>query len=238
MHSNSYTLIFTMVITIVLAFFLSLADSSLKEMRERNIEVDIRKNILSSLGFSSTDDLPWTNENVKTIFQNSIISFVVDSSGSIVENKFPQDINPKVDFDLYPIYKRVTNNVTEGYSIPISGKGLWGTMFGYFSIEADGATAKGITFYKHIETPGLGGEVDKPWFQNNFVGKRFIDENGNLVGIQTVKGQVDETSDEAYHLVDGISGATMTSRGLNQFLLKDLKLYDLYFSKIRSGRNS
>ena len=70
MHSNSYTLIFTMVITIVLAFFLSLADSSLKEMRERNIEVDIRKNILSSLGFSSTDDLPWTNENVKTIFQN------------------------------------------------------------------------------------------------------------------------------------------------------------------------
>ena len=238
MHSNRYTLIFTMVITIVLAFFLSLADSSLIEMRERNIEVDIRKNILSSLGFSSTDDLPWTNENVKTIFQNSIISFVVDSSGSIVENKFPQDINPKVDFDLYPIYKRVTNNVTEGYSIPISGKGLWGTMFGYFSIEADGATAKGITFYKHIETPGLGGEVDKPWFQNNFVGKRFIDENGNLVGIQTVKGQVDETSDEAYHLVDGISGATMTSRGLNQFLLKDLKLYDPYFSKIRSGRNS
>ena len=49
-------------------------------------------------------------------------------------------------------------------------------MYGYFSIEADGATAKGITFYAHIETPGLGGEVDKPWFQNNFVGKRFVDE--------------------------------------------------------------
>ena len=62
----------------------------------------------------------------------------------------------------------------------------------------------------------------------------FVDENGNLVGIQTVKGQVDETSEDAYHLVDGISGATMTSRGLNQFLLKDLKFYDPFFSKIRS----
>ena len=237
MHSNRYTIIFTMVITIVLAFFLSMADSSLYDKYQKNVEVDIRKNILTSLGFSPTDDLPWTSENVESIFKSSIVGFVVDNSGSIVENKLPQDIDTNVDLNLYPIYKRVSNNVTQGYSIPISGKGLWGTMFGYFSIESDGETAKGITFYKHIETPGLGGEVDKPWFQNNFVGKRFVDENGTLIGIQTVKGQVDETSREAYHLVDGISGATMTSKGLNQFLLKDLKFYDPYFSKIRSKGN-
>ena len=234
MHSNRYTLLFTAIVTVVLAFLLSIVDSSLKEKYEKNVEVDIRKNILISLGFSSTDVLSMNNENVESIFQNSIVGFVVDNSGSIVENKLPQDIDPNLDLNLYPIYKRVSNNVTEGYSIPISGKGLWGTMFGYFSIEPDGSTAKGITFYQHIETPGLGGEVDKPWFQNNFVGKRFVDENGNLIGIQTVKGQVDETSEEAYHLVDGISGATMTSRGLNQFLLKDLKFYDPFFSKIRS----
>ena len=71
MHSNRYTLIFAMAITIVLAFFLSLADSSLKDKYEKNVEVDIRKNILLSLGFSPTDDLPWTNENVESIFQNS-----------------------------------------------------------------------------------------------------------------------------------------------------------------------
>ena len=234
MHSNRYTLLFTAIVTVVLAFLLSIVDSSLKEKYEKNVEVDIRKNILISLGFSSTDVLSMNNENVESIFQNSIVGFVVDNSGSIVENKSPQDIDPNLDLNLYPIYKRVSNNITEGYSIPISGKGLWGTMFGYFSIEPDGSTAKGITFYQHIETPGLGGEVDKPWFQNNFVGKRFVDENGNLIGIQTVKGQVDETSEEAYHLVDGISGATMTSRGLNQFLLKDLKFYDPFFSKIRS----
>ncbi|MBT4150001.1 MAG: FMN-binding protein, partial [Candidatus Marinimicrobia bacterium] len=102
----------------------------------------------------------------------------------------------------------------------------------------DGATAKGITFYKHIETPGLGAEVDKPWFQQNFVGKRFIDKEGNLIGIQTVKGKVDNSSDEAYHQVDGITGATMTSRGLNKFLLKDLKYYNSYFEQIRKSIKS
>ena len=71
MHSNRYTLIFAMTITIVLAFFLSLADSSLKEKYEKNVEVDIRKNILISLGFSPTDVLLMNNKNVESIFQNS-----------------------------------------------------------------------------------------------------------------------------------------------------------------------
>ena len=86
MHSNRYTLLFTAIVTIVLAFLLSIVDSSLKEKYESNVEVDIKKNILRSLGFRSSDDLPWTNEDVESIFQNSIVSFVVDNSGSIVEN--------------------------------------------------------------------------------------------------------------------------------------------------------
>ena len=128
-----------------------------------------------------------------------------------------------IDLNLYPIYKRVSNNVTQGYSIPISGKGLWGTMFGYFSIESDGATAKGITFYAHKETPGLGGEEDKAWFQNNFIGKKFINEKGDLIGIKVVKGKADPSSD---YEVDGISGATITSKGLESFLVEDLKKYE------------
>ena len=147
----------------------------------------------------------------------------------------PKDINPDKDLKEFPIYKRVSGDQVEGYSIPISGKGLWGTMYGYFSIEPDGATAKGITFYSHIETPGLGAEVDKPWFQNNFPGKKFVDPNGKLIGIQAIKGGVDNTSPEAYHQVDGISGATMTTNGLNSFLYEGLKNYDPYLSKVRSS---
>ena len=235
MHSNRYTLIFTTMITMILAFILSSVFSSLDDLTQKNIQADIKKNILSSLDFSPTVEDPWTVENVEEIFNESIVSFVVNSLGEVVPNKLPEDIDPKIDQDLFPLYKKVVDGNIDGFAIPISGKGLWGTMYGYFAIEPDGATAKGITFYRHIETPGLGAEVDKPWFQQNFVGKRFIDNDGNLVGIQTVKGKVDESSDEAYHLVDGITGATMTSRGLNQFLLKGLQTYNPYFDQIRKG---
>jgi len=235
MHSNRYTLIFTTMITMVLAFILSSVFSSLDALTQKNIQADIKKNILSSLDFSPSVKAPWTVENVEEIFNESIVSFVVNSSGKVVPNKLPEDIDPKLEKDLFPLYKKVVDGNIDGFAIPISGKGLWGTMYGYFAIEPDGATAKGITFYRHIETPGLGAEVDKPWFQQNFVGKRFIDDDGNLVGIQTVKGKVDESSDEAYHLVDGITGATMTSRGLNQFLLKGLQTYNPYFDQIRKG---
>ena len=235
MHSNRYTLIFTTMITMILAFILSSVFSSLDDLTQKNIQADIKKNILSSLGFSPSIEAPWTVENVEEIFNESIVSFVVNSLGEVVPNKLPEDIDPKIDQDLFPLYKKVVDGKIDGFAIPISGKGLWGTMYGYFAIEPDGATAKGITFYRHIETPGLGAEVDKPWFQQNFVGKRFIDNDGNLVGIQTVKGKVDESSDEAYHLVDGITGATMTSRGLNQFLLKGLQTYNPYFDQIRKG---
>ena len=235
MHSNRYTLIFTTMITMVLAFILSSVFSSLDALTQKNIQADIKKNILSSLDFSPSVEAPWTVENVEEIFNESIVSFVVNRSGKVVPNKLPEDIDPKLEKDLFPLYKKVVDGNIDGFAIPISGKGLWGTMYGYFAIEPDGATAKGITFYRHIETPGLGAEVDKPWFQQNFVGKRFIDDDGNLVGIQTVKGKVDESSDEAYHLVDGITGATMTSRGLNQFLLKGLQAYNPYFDQIRKG---
>ena len=228
MHSNRYTLLFTAIITIVLASLLSLADSSLKEKFERNVDVDIKKNILGSLGFEASDDSPWTNEDVESIFQNSIVGFVVDNSGFVVEDKLPEDIDPSIDLDLFPIYKRVSNNITEGYSIPISGKGLWGTMYGYFSIEADGATAKGITFYSHIETPGLGGEVSKKWFQSNFIGKEIY-ENNNLNSVKVAKaGYADKNS---LYEVDGISGATITSNGVTTFLLRDLKRYEKYFMR-------
>ena len=133
----------------------------------------------------------------------------------------------------FPLYIKIINNSIDGYAIPISGKGLWSTLHGYFALENDGSTVKGIRFYKHGETPGLGGEVEKDWFTNNFVGKRITDMNGRLVSIQSIKGQVDTSSPNAYHQVDGISGATMTTKGLNEFLMNDLKKYDSFFHKIR-----
>ena len=143
----------------------------------------------------------------------------------------PKSIDPEIDIENFPIYVDKKDGSINGYAIPISGKGLWSTLYGYFAIEPDGITAKGITFYAHKETPGLGGEVDKPWFQNNFIGKKFIDENGKLIGIKIVKGKADP--ENAYE-VDGISGATITSKGLESFLIDDLKKYEPFFRKIRN----
>ncbi len=238
-QSNTYTLIFTAIITIILGFVLSLVSESLRERQEINVAIDAKKNILKSLDFVETEEEPWTNERIQFLFDEYIVSFVIDAFGNRVEGMEIVELDPKIHTDLYPIYSRIgLGNIIEGYSIPISGKGLWSTLYGYFALEADGFTVKGIKFYKHGETPGLGGEVDKDWFTSNFIGKRIIDDSGKLVSIQIVRGEVDETASGAYRQVDGISGATMTTKGLNGFLMSDLQKYNPFFNRIRTGSDS
>jgi len=231
MHSNSYTIVFTSIVTIILGGFLSVAAGTLKEIQELNVENDSKKNILSSLGYEPDSDQLWTSDDITKLFELNIEAYVLNSNGERT-NTDPASINTEVDKENLPIYVDKKDGIVNGYAIPISGKGLWSTLYGYFAIEPDGVTAKGITFYAHKETPGLGGEVEKPWFQNNFVGKRFIDEDGNLVGIKVIKGKADPGSP---YEVDGISGATITSKGLESFLVDDLEKYEPFFRKIRSG---
>ena len=190
------------------------------------------------MDFSPTQENPWNAEVVQALFQDFIDGIVVDKAGNLVEGKHPDDLNPDIDVDLYSVYIKKMNGEVDGYAIPISGKGLWSTLYGYFAVEPDGETVKGITFYKHGETPGLGGEVEKEWFLENYIGKRFVDDEGNLVSIQIIKGKVDETSTDAFHQVDGISGATMTTKGVNNFLVKNLQNYEPFFRQIRAGRDN
>jgi len=233
MQSNAYTLIFTSITTIILGFLLSFVSISLKDTQQINEDIDIMKNILYSLEFSEKDE-PWTGEEVKKLFDSSIIQKVVSVDGEVIDDLLPSEIPSDKMETQFPLYIKVVNNSIDGYAIPISGKGLWSTLYGYLALENDVSTVKGIRFYKHKETPGLGGEVDKDWFTNNYVGKKIIDKNGGLVSIQSIKGQVDSLSPDAYHQVDGISGATMTTKGLNEFLMNDLIKYDSFFQKVRA----
>jgi Na+-transporting NADH:ubiquinone oxidoreductase subunit C len=236
MRSNTYTLVFISIVTIVLGFFLALAADGLRDLQNLNVENDMKKNILLSLGFKPGDETPWSSDDIQKLFQENIETLVLDASGQRTE-KDPKEIDTEKDVELLPIYlKKIGDNV-EGYAIPIAGKGLWSTLFGYFAIEPDGRTVKGITFYKHGETPGLGGEVDKAWFQQNFIGKRFVDENDQLLGIHVIKGKVQSDDLEAYHKVDGISGATMTGKGLQNFLKDDLAKYEPFFKQVRGQQS-
>ena len=236
MRSNTYTIVFTSIVTIILGFFLALAADGLRELQNLNVENDMKKNILLSLGFKPGGEIPWTSDEIQELFEENIEAIVLDASGQKT-NKDPKDIDTEKDVDFLPIYMTKFGEDVGGYAIPIAGKGLWSTLYGYFSVEPDGRTVKGITFYKHGETPGLGGEVDKAWFQQNFIGKRFVDDNDQLLGIHVIKGKVQSDDREAYHKVDGISGATMTGKGLQNFLKDDLEKYEPFFKQMR-GRQS
>ena len=225
MRSDAYTITFTTIVTVVLGLGLSYTADSLRDRQILNEELDIKKNILSVLGYKQ--DTPWTDEEVQSLYDRNINEIRIDEVGSVFDEV------DKSDNFAYTIYQSRENNKVTGYAIPIAGKGLWGTMYGYFAIEPDAETVKGITFYKHKETPGLGAEVDKDWFKNNFIGKKLTDKNGELVSIEVVKGYVSKTDPDALHKVDGISGATITGTGLTTFLKSDLEKYEPYFARVR-----
>ena len=100
--------------------------------------------------------------------------------------------------------------------LPIRGYGLWGTLYGYISIEDDFNTVSGIEFYDHKETPGLGAEVDNPKWKAQWKGKKIYKDN--KVNLAVIKGKVEADDSESTYKIDGLSGATITSRGVTNMV--------------------
>lgn len=119
--------------------------------------------------------------------------------------------------------------------IPVHGYGLWSTLYGFLALEGDGNTVAGLGFYSHAETPGLGGEVDNPRWKSQWVGKRVFDAQGKPA-VELVKS-VDPKDPKAIHRVDGLSGATLTSNGVENLLLFWLgeKGFGSYLANLRAG---
>jgi len=235
MHSNRYTLFFVFIITVVLGTLLSVTKENLKLKQEDNLRADVNKTILRSLDFSEEEDNPWSNEKVEEIFNNSIVGLCVDSEGNKIDNVVLEEIDIEKDIERLPVYLKVIDDELQGVALPVAGKGLWSTLFGYIALAPDLDTVLGIQFYKHGETPGLGGEVEKEWFTNNFIGKKIRNVEGEIIGIKVLKGKVDDSKEDAIHQVDGISGATVTSNGVTIFLKDDLKRYEAYLNEIREN---
>lgn len=212
------------VVCVVCSLLLSVAASSLKERQDINIENDRKLNVLKAFGVDVIDPATGkkiSGEKINDYFKNNITEKYVDDTGAYVTAGTA---------GAHVVYE--WNDASgKRYAIPTSGKGLWSTLYGYLALDADLNTVLGITFYKHGETPGLGGEVEKDWFQTQFKGKKIYDAD-KLVSIKVLKGKA---SDSDAHAVSGISGATMTGNGVNTFLKKDLEAYQPYFKKIRGS---
>ena len=113
-----------------------------------------------------------------------------------------------------PVFLVKDGATIEQVILPIEGPGLWATMYGFLAVEPNGETARGLQFYDHGETPGLGDAVDKPAWRDQWRGKRLYDDNGDPL-IEVVKGPAPDDSD---YQIDGLAGATLTGRGVSEFV--------------------
>lgn len=233
MYSNGYILRFAATVTIVCSILLASAATLLKPAQEENIQTDIKKNILKAVRLVDPNQ-KYSKKEILDMFAKRMSSVVVDTKGAVIPNLTADDVSAE-DTDRLPIYllKAADDSIT-AYCFPISGKGLWSTIKGYLALDSDLNTVCGITFYSHGETPGLGGEISKDWFVENFVGKKILDENGSLVSITIEKGKLRDDTKGKEHKVDGISGATLTGKGINRFLMQDLERYNPYFAILRN----
>jgi Na+-transporting NADH:ubiquinone oxidoreductase subunit C len=220
---------------VVVAVLLATASISLGPYQAKNVRLEKMQNILGSVGITSTAD------EAEGMFAKYIISQVVlNNKGEVVNNGISAfDIDLKKELDktktgqsdkqMFPLF--VCNKDDKlYYIIPIRGKGLWGPIWGYLSLEDDKNTVHGASFGHKGETPGLGAEIEKESFQKQFVGKKILDENGKFASVKVVKGGADPGNP---HEVDAISGATVTSNGVTEMLGRTLKSYIPYFKLLQ-----
>ena len=220
-NSNSYTIIYASVMVIIVAFVLAFISSSLKDRQDTNVKLDKMKQVLSSLNVSA-DELSNPEQAYKKYVQADQI---IDMNGNVISEKGGFDIESKKIDNQLPLYVCNVNGETK-YIAPLYGVGLWGPIWGYVSFNSDKKTVYGTYFSHEGETPGLGAEITTEKFQKQFAGK-VLQENGK-VKISVVKnGKIQDNTCE----VDGISGGTITSKGVDAMLQNCLGKYANFFNK-------
>lgn len=229
---------FATVVCVVCSLLLSATASTLKTRQDFNVELDRKLNVLKAFGVDiRPGGVALPASAVEDYFKNTISEVVLDgTTGQPIEGLASSQVDGKelAERKKLPLYIWKENGQALKYAFPVSGKGLWSTIYGYLALEKDLSTVKGVTFYRHGETPGLGGECEKAWFQDNFKGKQVIVDGQPK--FEVVKGKVaDRYPQGNAHAVDGISGATLTGNGITKFVRRDLELYEKYFRLLRGS---
>ena len=261
-ESTSKTLTVAFMLCMVCSIVVSSSVILLKPIQEKNKALNLKSNILAAAGLLVEGA---TAEQIETAF-STIKPFIVDlDTGKYVDpglvgEKNPLDYDqrkagkdpalsdaiPK-NMDIASIKRRVKyskvylveeNNKTKTIILPVSGYGLWSTLHGFLALESDANTVVGIGFYEHGETPGLGGEVDNPRWKAIWPGKKVFNlENDTSPVLQLIKGSVDKAHADAAYQVDGLSGATITSRGVTQLVQywTGKQGFQSYLNRLREG---
>ncbi|MEQ1747532.1 MAG: NADH:ubiquinone reductase (Na(+)-transporting) subunit C [Saprospiraceae bacterium] len=231
MHSNRYTLIYAIVLSVVTAVLLAFASEGFRPLQEANIALDKKTNILRSVRLETT-----LRAEIEQIYTNAVEERVVDSKGNVLEGEkasaivLKDELAKPVDQRRLPLYIYSADDAKKYYIVPLHGLGLWGPVWGFLSVQDDFDTVYGSYFDHKSETPGLGAEIaDRP-FQRSFEGKKIL-HDGKFVSVYVTK-KTDKIPYGPEHRVDGISGGTITSRGVDQMLKTCVEPYMAYFAKL------
>lgn len=208
MREDTKTLTFAAIVCVSCSLLLSGTAAGLKTRQQANEAFDVKRNIVKAFGID-----------------------IGEMERPEIESTFEKHVTEKAAGDL-PLYTWTEDGTDQPskYAFPVSGKGLWSMLYGYLSLNADLETIAGISFYKHGETPGLGAEIEKSWFLSQFTGKKLY-KDGAATAFAVLKpgSELNETA------VDGISGATLTGKGVEALIRKDAAAYANYFNSIKGN---
>ncbi len=199
-NGNVYTFVYATVMVVIVAFLLAFVASALKPMQDANVARDKKNQILTSLN-------------------------VTGLKGDAIDKKYAEVITEELQEQGGTVYVATVNGVTK-YVLPVKGRGLWGGLWGYISVDEDKQHVYGTYFDHESETAGLGARIKERWFQEQFNGKPIFDETGEVVLTVVKKGQ-----SKAETEIDGVTGATLTSNGVGAMVTEGLKQYKEFLNK-------
>jgi Na+-transporting NADH:ubiquinone oxidoreductase subunit C len=235
-NSNTYTFGFSAALVVVVGILLAVAATGLKPYQDKNIRIEKMQNIIGTVGVEASP------AEAETLFNQYITDqLILNSEGEIVTGldvtafdlDLAKELKKKTADRYYPLFKSEMNGDVF-YIVPMRGQGLWGPVWGYIAMDGKGNidNVYGAKFDHKTETPGLGAEINTSQFQNQFVGKKIFDADGNFAPIKAVKGGVAPGN---LHEVDAISGGTITSNGVNEMIERSMRVYVPYFKSVAEG---
>lgn len=247
-QSNTYIVTYATILVVVVAAVLSFAAIKLQPMQQANVKTEKMGAILSTIGegegAATAED---KNKYIETEFGKFITkAFFVDSTGTVNDapteqvlaslNNLPAVFAARTAMPVFvATIEKDGKSLTE-YVVPMTGKGLWGPVWGYIALNDDCNTVVGAVFDHKSETPGLGAEIATKPFEDQFIGKQIFNKEGRFVSIDLLKGKGSSAGNP--FAVDAISGGTLTSNGVKAMLWNCLSDYVPFFEKVQSNVTS
>lgn len=233
-NKNSYTIIYASVMVIIVAFLLAFVSSALKPTQDKNVALDKKKQILAALNIRNIDKSEIEAKYAEVVTADKIVT----ADGKVVKEGEKKDNdgfrveNKEISATQLPVYYCKVGNEIK-YVVPMTGRGLWGGLWGYVAIDDDLKTVYGAYFSHESETAGLGALIAEEKFQDQFKGKKlFSESDSTAVALTVVKNGKVEAGKESYQ-IDGITGATLTSVGVANMVKDGLQQYVGYFQTLK-----